>query len=263
MDFFRFKITKLIAVFSAALLMFSAVQVSAERPEEPPLTDEMIETLLVKYHITPESQFYDRTRNALLNVKKKRDMLVIRRERKAGDGKSRIVKHLRGKEGIPLPGPMDLRLPFEVTKESLEEGVKEYTKFLGELGEKALEIPELPSCDKSNTTKERLVPKGMKVPQANTIVFDMIFLPKGKEPLSAKEYFGQRVVTGGYTNESQNGPSYIALSLGAKCLPYRIRATNEFVFKHEGEAALKNYDKNPHGKGKLHKALKGRTNDFF
>ena len=95
-----------------------------------------------------------------------------------------------------------------------------------------------------------------------TVLFDMLFLRKDQIPLDPDEVFGVSTIVQPYSTDQPNGPSFATVGVGVTCLPTRMRATKAFVYRDEGANALKNYDENPHGKGKVHPKMEALVKSF-
>lgn len=108
-------------------------------------------------------------------------------------------------------------------------------------------IPPLPSCLLSYTDKTEL---RQKVEGRETdIIGDFLFVGPQHITTNSKEIFGESVHLIVYDSSKPSPFGLLAKNYEVSCLPYRIRSTGTFLFKHYGEHALRNYNGDPHGDG--------------
>lgn len=96
----------------------------------------------------------------------------------------------------------------------------------------------------------------MKFPgseESDFVFSDYLVVPRADLPNKVEGAFGQNVMLFVYDFDDPKSPvTDIARGLGASCVPFRIRGTGRYVYRHFGKEALRNYDevptKDPKGK---------------
>jgi hypothetical protein len=166
----------------------------------------------------------------------------------------KILRHIRGTEGIPFPTSADVELPFTVPEEEVKKQLDGYFRALEGVAKQQSTVPQLPACAQNKSDR---APTNYTLPdQRNQVLLDMLFIRKEDLPLDPKEIFGNSVMVRPYSTEEPNVDSLSALGVGIQCLPTRLRVTRAFTIRDEGRNALKNYDKDPNGPGEFHITLK-------
>lgn len=152
------------------------------------------------------------------------------------------LSHVRGKDGVefppteevilkPLPTPTAGPAPTELPVWSPEP----YTR---------------PSRCQTNQTKRVVWNEKASEPE-NEVLNDILFVEKGLIPLDPEESFGNTPRLMPYETPLSKG-SLINMEIYAvPCVPYRVRMSNVAYYYDQGHNALKNYDGDPKGKGKL------------
>ena len=152
------------------------------------------------------------------------------------------LSHVRGKDGVefppteevilkPLPTPTAGPAPTELPVWSPEP----YTR---------------PSRCQTNETKRVVWNEKASEPE-NEVLNDILFVEKGLIPLDPEESFGKTTRLMPYERPFSRG-SLINMEIYAvPCVPYRVRMSNVAYYYDQGHNALKNYDGDPKGKGKL------------
>lgn len=152
------------------------------------------------------------------------------------------LSHVRGKDGVefppteevilkPLPTPTAGPAPTELPVWSPEP----YTR---------------PSRCQTNQTKRVVWNEKASEPE-NEVLNDILFVEKGLIPLDPEESFGKTPRLMPYETPLSKG-SLINMEIYAvPCVPYRVRMSNVAYYYDQGHNALKNYDGDPKGKGKL------------
>lgn len=152
------------------------------------------------------------------------------------------LSHVRGKDGVefppteevilkPLPTPTAGPAPTELPVWSPEP----YTR---------------PSRCQTNETKRVVWNEKASEPE-NEVLNDILFVEKGLIPLDPEESFGKTPRLMPYETPLSKG-SLINMEIYAvPCVPYRVRMSNVAYYYDQGHNALKNYDGDPKGKGKL------------
>jgi hypothetical protein len=152
--------------------------------------------------------------------------------------------HVRGGEGIPFPKPeevyFDPHPPISYpTENKMVENIPppQYTKP--------------PRCDSNETKRiERPIGDGDK---EEKVFFETLYIPEDFVPVDVAEVYGSKAQLYPYGATSGKGV-YIRMSTDAvPCVPYRIRITNRAWYYDRGNNALKNYDKQPGGRGEYSK----------
>lgn len=173
---------------------------------------------------------------------------------KPRSGPVRVIRHLKSDHGIPFPRNNALVLPDRYAQIGLsEEYLKSWVmKGLEMAKVHAGSLPVPPKLRRCNENKTVMASTGVKDQRIKKIVLlDMVFLDEDP-PLNVDEIFGQRTSVFKYEDKPNHGVSIVASQLGIRCLPARIRATPGYAIRDRGINALKNYDRDPTGKGKLH-----------
>ncbi|MCB0355129.1 MAG: hypothetical protein KDD64_16470, partial [Bdellovibrionales bacterium] len=205
-----------------------------------------------------------------------------------GDKRREVIKHLRFNEGIPFPAPEELK-PEAIDKEVIQRFVRERLENLPKAQREemskiyrahveAFNTPRhLPACVDSKTIKVR---NGAKSAQYygeksdDGVLFDALFVkesaPDFREGLTGSdELFGQHTHLHYYESKAEDPIALIASEKGVDCLPFRLRVTEDFIYKDFGENALRNYDEQFAGKsgyagnGKMHPTVKEKLREFF
>ena len=152
------------------------------------------------------------------------------------------LSHVRGKDGVefppaeevilkPLPTPTAGPAPTELPVWSPEPYAR-------------------PSRCQTNETKRVVWNEKASEPE-NEVLNDILFVEKGLIPLDPEESFGKTTRLMPYETPFSRG-SLISMEIYAvPCVPYRVRMSNVAYYYDQGHNALKNYDGDPRGKGKL------------
>ncbi|MEY4669815.1 MAG: hypothetical protein RL518_2514 [Pseudomonadota bacterium] len=152
--------------------------------------------------------------------------------------------HVRGGDGIPFPKPeqvyLDPHPPISFRTEN---------KMVDTIPTPTYSKP--PRCESSETKREeRLIDDGAK---GETTLFETLYLPEEFVPVDVSEVYGTKVRLYPYGAASGTGV-YIRMRTDAvPCVPYRIRITTRAWYYDRGNNALKNYDKQPGGRGEYSK----------
>jgi hypothetical protein len=171
-----------------------------------------------------------------------------------------LALYIRGDEGIDFPSPEELSKETDDFAQQFASAVnagieKEYA---------SAPPPEIPSpvpvrtCSNSET-KKTLIPKDSSKKRLKKGTFyDVLILRKEDLPEKPLEVFGKRTIINLY---DRSGDDFYSTSLRyasdfIPCIPYRVRITDRFQFTHFGKDALRNYDSNVNGPGKLSSKVK-------
>lgn len=175
-----------------------------------------------------------------------------------------VIKHYRSTHGIPLPKAEEIPDLFNLSREEIETGVKEaFRQALPELARLYTAQP-LPLCEESKTEKGVVLkgPEGRKTrktapaDKSASLKFDVVYLLPEQMPLNSEMTLGAKTTVRPYRAGSKDKASLLAQLSQIPCLPYRVRVTEKARYVHYGLDALKNYDKNPDGKGILLESMK-------
>lgn len=162
---------------------------------------------------------------------------------------SQVIVHLRGVSGVPLLAQEPLVHP--ASRQRSARAVSELVKQ-SKLP-RQLALPVLPACEKSGTRRKPRNGTGK--------AFDLLFLEKSKLQLAGDsvpemgDLFGGQAQLYDYNPQRGGVLGRKAIQYGAKCLPFRLRVTDKYLFRHYGKDALLNYDLEPNGKGQLHPVM--------
>lgn len=155
----------------------------------------------------------------------------------------KLLSHITGKEGIPLPSP--------------EESVWMPVPTPDPTALSALLPPPPPTptpyqrpfvCSKNETRRE--VYETSEEPERTLV--DILFIPEHLIPMEPVEVFGSAVSVIPYGPNEGDATLTRMEIYAVPCLPYRIRWTNTTKYFDSGLNAYRNYDKEPRGRGVLH-----------
>lgn len=151
--------------------------------------------------------------------------------------------HVRSDEGVPFPKYEEVVFeprPLKTPRPS--EGMKQNVE--------PLPYKRPVKCD-GQATKRIAMTTGVDASEEKILV-DTLYLREDLVPVDAGEVFGLKTKVFGYGPKSGEGV-YLRMKTDAvTCLPYRIRLTNAALYYDTGNNALKNYDKQPSGRGVYH-----------
>jgi hypothetical protein len=150
----------------------------------------------------------------------------------------KVLSHIRGKEGVPFPGG------DEMVWDPAIDALYSATPAPDAPTPKPYERPR--RCEKNETTRTIDYPSETEEPKA---LYDIIYLSEELVPLDPGEAFGEKARL--YTYGPQSDESvYTRMEIhDVPCVPYRQRITNKATYRDYGNNALRNYDKDPAGKG--------------
>lgn len=173
-----------------------------------------------------------------------------------------VVAVIKGKEGVPLPSQDAVEAPYKLSEQQVADykaqGEEIARTSIAKLTREHQEMPELPhvsTCSESSTDK--LPIKGMQ--RGNQVMLDSMYIHEADVPTKPLEVFGVDTYLYVYKNDKHDplSQSIATLMAGGRitCLPYRTRMVAGMVYVSRGGDALKNYEANPHGAGKIHPDL--------
>lgn len=217
------------------------------------LTPEMIEKFASELGIEPHSPRMRQILDSYYNPESDLNLAINSDVELDQDTPQKVIRHIRGTDGIPLPTKDEVLLPFKLTPEAVKESLDKYFYMTETTAKQNMTVPELPNC-KENIT-ERTATNYSLAEDTHQVLLDILFMKKEDIPVDYKEIFGKRVVVRPYNKEKS---SVSVLGIGVKCLPTRFRVTRSFVMHDLGKNALKNYDIDPHGEGEFHEYMKAK-----
>lgn len=233
------------------------------------LSDEMIANMAEQLGLDPNSE---QMHNIVTSYYQTRDKEAIAEEQ--GDtqqgffenidddedpdspNRHEVIRHFRGKAGIPFPNKDDIPFPFKVTEEDLKSAFEDYFKTVEKFLEANTTPAKLPKCSKNETTRTETGYNEDEKPEE--LVADILFLDKRDLPLDTEEVFGKKTIARPYNSNEPNFETLGALGIGVDCLPFRWRITRKYLFKDTGKNALKNYDKDQTGEGEYSEFMKAK-----
>lgn len=221
----------------------------------------VIKAIASSLDITPDSPLMKR----YVAEKLKQGPLLARPPRSTG----KVLRHLRLKEGEPLPSREEIEKAFQpkpidpyqvVDSEPYRKALEDSRERIASLPEMTMTLPPLPSCEdgSAKVNAEEIEEHGGDKLSKDTFT-DYLFI-KGPMPMDPAEAFGVNTIVHRYVPGERDYLSSLMVDLGAKCLPFRVRSTASHVLILKGVPALKNYDNSP--QGKLNEAIKRRLNEY-
>ena len=155
--------------------------------------------------------------------------------------------HIRGTEGIPFPDPSEIVLrPVPTSAEPSPTPEPPWSPAPYTAPRK---------CEQNETKRVLFKEKESEEKEHRK---DLLFVPEELVPDDYDEVFGAGVEVVPYTFPL-TPPTLLRMELhSVPCVPYRTRMTNVAEYTDFGIHALKIYDGNPAGAGKLHPIIKQR-----
>lgn len=151
--------------------------------------------------------------------------------------------HVRASEGVPFPKPEEVVVPPPPPLPPLPTSVVMENP-------PSPEYKRPPRCEDDQNIREAL--SFEYGPSEEIVVSDVIYLPEDLMPVDPMEVFGSKANTFTYGPKSGDGVNIRMYYDAVPCVPYRIRFTNKAKYVDRGNFALKNYDKQPSGRGQYH-----------
>ena len=174
--------------------------------------------------------------------------------------KLEVLKLTKGKKGIPFPSKAEVEKargnsqPASLTGKQKEILNKSYARNKATLRQHLNKRITLPRCQESATNRLRI--GEVRSDGANRPSMDLLFIQAESSSKLTQELnqqvFGQATTVVPYYRDKQLGTHKMAASMEVKCLPTRFRSTSNYIFTDTGKNALKNYDDDYHGSGRLH-----------
>jgi hypothetical protein len=186
-------------------------------------------------------------------VENQRRYQEMRRELNWGQEVSAVdaapISHRKGDRGVPFPNPEQVVLapvPTAEVESIAEEPTATPTPF-----------PTLTPyvrprrCENNETTRQALSPTA----EGEQILSDYLYLAEDLVPLDPQEVFGEKITLYPYGSDQDSATDLRIQMYSVPCLPYRMRLTDRARYYDTGLNALKNYSKDPAGKGQLHPVI--------
>jgi hypothetical protein len=175
-------------------------------------------------------------------------------------GSRKVVKHIRGEDGIPLkysnnpfgatqlvpPRPDRGQITNYLAKEKAAK--REYELKYGT--EVLLAKRSVTPCKADESKQEDLLTTKKKPSKEQVIKTDILFIEKGKTVEDPGKAFGKNVNVVEIGKDLPEG-EVMSHVYGVSCLPFRYTVTTDHILKRSGAKALRNYDENPVGKGRV------------
>lgn len=171
-----------------------------------------------------------------------------------------IFRHLRGKEGAPVPTRDQLPKIAEFGPKQEVEAVAAQLGYNDELHAGLHASIKIPPCRESGTEKLQLS-ELPATPDLQNSALDILFVDEKLAQRDLDEIYGENIEIVSVGEGPGNFGAMSAQSVGAACLPYRMRVTSRFTYRHRGEDAVKDYREDVDGVGTLSeraKALLGK-----
>lgn len=150
----------------------------------------------------------------------------------------KVLSHIRGEEGVPFPDG------DEMVWDPAIDALYSATPAPDAPTPKPYERPR--KCERNETVRTIDYPSETEEPNA---LYDVLYISEELVPLDPGEAFGETARL--YTYGLQSDQSvYTRMEVhDVPCVPFRQRMTNKATYNDYGINALKNYDKDPAGKG--------------
>lgn len=163
----------------------------------------------------------------------------------------KIIARIESEEGENISVESQPTIP-----DSIKVSLIKKSQELGEWSNKKIhERGILPNCSESKSQRIEVKSGGSKVPR-KSLISDILYLRKHDVPIDTVEVFGPTVEVRPYEQDEKSITYHTAIGLGISCLPFRIRITDSYVDRLQGDDALKNYSRNLTGNGYTHKEAK-------
>jgi len=152
--------------------------------------------------------------------------------------------HVRGKDGVPFPKPEEVIVPTPPPQPAIV-----MTNTMAE-NISSVGYTKPPRCDRPDSRREdAFLDDGSK---DETTIGEILYLPEDLMPVDPMEVFGSKVQTFPYGLKSGEAVNIRMTLDKVPCVPYRIRVTNRARYYDSGDYALKNFERQPAGRGHYH-----------
>ena len=148
---------------------------------------------------------------------------------------------VRGNEGIPFPDPASITDEDFYPPTPIPEATP-------------TPLPTSTPWQKPTRCRESKTEVEIHSPERDPkqIDWDVLFVYEDFIPLDPVEVYGSKARVHGYNPQNGKGALIRMEIYQVPCIPYRTRKTANAYYHDTGVNALKNYDTDPTGKGKLH-----------
>jgi len=170
-----------------------------------------------------------------------------------GDEPRPVVRHFVTPQGIPFEeenaAPQKVKFPLgNVNLEELQAKLNSaQVDFKSRLGRAPAAPPPLEMCLFDKTIQEdQIAPTDS--PSEGPLL-DYLYIERKDLPEDPHRYFGKSTIIYLFDSNPMNPVPHMARGMGVPCLPFRLRGTSRYIFRHEGRPALLNYDENLDGEG--------------
>jgi hypothetical protein len=242
---FRYSFLLSAAVMVAVISPASSARAQATDEEEREITVD---------DLTPDQRAqFEQIQRTYHEVERKR------RAYKSPANPPQIVRHIRLNKGTRIePVPQYTPIP---TPSALPEAWQKRIEAEVAAEVTAAHTPRpatpLPICMHDRTKKvARATASSVKGKDSTS--FDLLVIDQKDLPNDHDEVFGKNTQILVHAPEFARDVTEVTSTLKVSCVPSRVRVTGRNRFLHEGKDALKNYDEDPNGKGKVHELMKGR-----
>lgn len=162
-----------------------------------------------------------------------------------------VISKIESEEGSEFDDSSNPIIPSKI-KTSLDQKSTELAEWSNKV---VKERPILPNCSESKSFRIKVKPGSDKIPP-KTLISDILYLRSYSIPADTVDVFGPTAEVRAYEPDEKNIHFHTAIGLGVTCLPYRIRITDSYTDRLQGNDALKNYNRNLTGNGFMHKEAK-------
>ena len=237
----RFSLTGLLWL---ALCAAECAHAQTPGPAPGPHFDAHVEKIANQFQIERGSADFDRLMNSM---QAEDGGIDIDTEEKP------IIRHIRGSAGKPFQEPALPKVkPKKIKKEDMRKIAERIADYQKQMMEPYKNPKPLPRCTTSDSERIRI--DAFKGPQSKLVLADILFIHDSDMPKDTKTVLGENVdVREIKRSRRQDMNLMAARTFGATCLPLRVRITGKYTIRETGMHAVRNYDKNPNGKGALHK----------
>lgn len=156
-----------------------------------------------------------------------------------------VSSHIKGSEGILFPDVKSI--VWDPNPPAARESVSPTETPAPIPTEKPYGRPG--RCEENKTTRRELYPN--LIEEKGPPFYDVLYAPEELVPLDSAQVYGTKAKVFGYGTGSDESV-YLRMRIHqVPCVPYRYRMSNKTVYEDFGNNALKNYDKDPAGKGEF------------
>jgi hypothetical protein len=177
-------------------------------------------------------------------VKPESDLEAQRRESQA----SKQLEDLE-KSAEPIARDVVLEMPASTAPNNASQPLREY--WVTAPG--ARQRPT--RCTKSDTIAIPRRNKGA----SDEVLADRLYVWNELVPVDHMEVYGANTIVEAYDGDQAQAVLVGLEADAVPCVPYRIRYTSTHIYRHAGQDALANFDKDPIGRGVLHRWVSQRV----